>query len=249
MPPVMSSIGDAGKARRAQHVGEWLRLGKAADRFHQIAIGFGVAGDDAAELRNDIERIGVVERIEAGNIHGGEFKAEKPSADLEHAERFGQRPIDARHVADAEGDGRGVEAAVLERQRLGIGFGERHGVGVGTRGGALAPDGEHVRIDVADGGAGILAAGFDHPQRHVTGAAGDVKERKWPAFGRIHRRHQRILPGPVQPERHQVVHQVVAVRHAVKYVVDQRLLVGKRHLAQAEMGGFCHRFFFLSAKP
>ena len=49
------------------------------------------------------------------------------------------------------------------------------------------------------------------------------------------RRHQDIFPGPVQPARHQVVHQVVAVCHAVKDVVDQRLLVGERHLAEAEI--------------
>jgi hypothetical protein len=57
---------------------------------------------------------------------------------------------------------------------------------------------------------------------------------------RIDRGDQRVLPGAMQPERHQVVHQVVAPRHAAKYVVDQRLLVAKRHLPGAEVSGVCH---------
>ena len=99
-------------------------LRKAADRFHQIAIRFGIAGDHAAERGDDVERVEVIEPVETGNIDGGELEAEEFSADLEHAKRLGERRIDARHVADAERDGRGIEGAVGERQRLGIGFDE-----------------------------------------------------------------------------------------------------------------------------
>ena len=56
-------------------------LREAADRFDQIAIGLGVAGHRAAERRDDVERIEVVERVEAGNVDGGEFEAEKAAAD------------------------------------------------------------------------------------------------------------------------------------------------------------------------
>ena len=83
------------------------------------------------------------------------------------------------------------------------------------------------------------AAALDHAQRDVAGAAGDVEQRKRPVLRRIDRGDQRVLPGPMQPERHQIVHQVVAARDAVEHVVDQRLLVLKRHLPGAEMGGFC----------
>ena len=47
--------------------------------------------------------------------------------------------------------------------------------------------------------------------------------------GGLSGRDQRVLPGAVQPARHQVVHQVVAARDAVEHVVDQRLLVVERH--------------------
>jgi len=40
----------------------------------------------------------------------------------------------------------------------------------------------------------------------------------------------------MQTGRHQVVHQVVAARHAGEDLVDARLLVGKRHFLEAEMG-------------
>ena len=79
----------------------------------------------------------------------------------------------------------------------------------------------------------------DHAERDVAGAAGDVEQRetaRLAALRRIDRRDQRVLPGAMQPARHQVVHQVVAPRHAVEHVVDQRLLVAERHLPEAEMG-------------
>jgi hypothetical protein len=48
----------------------------------------------------------------------------------------------------------------------------------------------------------------------------DIEYRKRRLPRRIDRRHERVLPGSVQPERHQVVHQIVAARDAVKNVVN-----------------------------
>ena len=47
---------------------------------------------------------------------------------------------------------------------------------------------------------------------------------------------ENILPHPVQSERHQVVHHVVAIGDRVKHLVDQPLLGVERHAALAEMG-------------
>ena len=41
---------------------------KAANRFHQIAIGLGVAGDRAPERRDHVERVEIVEPVEPGHI-------------------------------------------------------------------------------------------------------------------------------------------------------------------------------------
>ena len=92
-----------------------------------------------------------------------------------------------------------------------------------------------------------VVAGVHHPEGDVAGAAGDVEQRERPVaclrrpdgFWRI-RRHQHVLPGAVQAGRHQVVHQVVAARDRMEHVVDQRLLVAKRHVAVAEMGVLGH---------
>ena len=51
---------------------------------------------------------------------------------------------------------------------------------------------------------------------------------------RLERGDQRILPGAVQPARHEVVHQIVALRHLAKHIVDQRLLLAERHPLEAE---------------
>jgi hypothetical protein len=64
---------------------------------------------------------------------------------------FGKRHLDARHVADAERDRDRVEAFVRERQRLGVGVDEGHGVIEPTLAARLASDGEHIGIDVGDG--------------------------------------------------------------------------------------------------
>ena len=48
--------------------------------------------------------------------------------------------------------------------------------------GALAADGEHVLVDVADGGAGAGSAGFDDAEGDVAGAAGKIEQRKRRSF-------------------------------------------------------------------
>ena len=107
-------------------VGKGLRPRKAADRFDEVAVGVAIARHRAAQRRDDVEGIEVVERIEAGHVDGREFEAEKSPAGPQHAIELAQRDFDPRHVADAEGDGAGVEAAVRKRQRFGIAGGERH---------------------------------------------------------------------------------------------------------------------------
>ena len=245
MPPVIGRNDDARKMRLAHHGGERLRLREAADRFDQIAIGLGIAGDRAAERGNDVERIEVVEPVEARHVDGRKFKADEAAADFQHAIRLRKRALDARHVADAECDGHGIEASIGERQRLRIALRESNDIVESALDGALAPDGEHLRIDIAHRRARACAARFDHAQRDVAGAARDIEQRERPlGFRRIDQRDQRVLPGPVQAGRHQVVHQVVAARHAVEHVVHQRLLVFERHLTRTEMRFAWHRYSF-----
>ena len=101
-------------------------------------------------------------------------------AELQHAMCLGERRLDARHVADAEGDRHGVEAAIRQRQRFGVAFDECHDIVEPALGGARAADLEHVAVDVGDGDARAGVAGLGDAEGDVAGAAGDVEQREWP---------------------------------------------------------------------
>ena len=107
-----------------------------------------------------------------------------------------------------------------------------------TRQRAVAADLEHIGIDVADGGVEAQACRLGCTEGDVPGTAGDVEQGEGRiVFRRVQRIDHDVLPDPVQARRHQIVHQVVTGRHAVKYVVHQRLLVPQRHVPEAKMGG------------
>ena len=177
-PAVMVRERDAAEARRLDHLGEDRRLGKLADRFDQILVGLAVAGDRFADARDHIVGINVVERAQARQIDGGKLQAEKTPAELEHAMGFAERSLDARHVADAEGDGDAIEAPVGIGQLLGIALREADRLVEPAFARAFAADGEHVFIDVADGDTRAGAAGLHHAEGHVAGAAGEIEQRE-----------------------------------------------------------------------
>jgi hypothetical protein len=138
--------------------------------------------------------------------------------------------------ADAERHRVAVEAAVLEGQRLGVRLDEGDAPAIAVPG-ALAPDLQHSAVDVEhrdlDGGP----AAVEHPEGDVAGAARDIEVAEGPRLrGRQHG-HQRLLPGAVQPGRHEVVHEVVAARDGAEHLVDPPLLVAQRHAVEAEMRG------------
>lgn len=49
--------------------------------------------------------------------------------------------------------------------------------------------------------------------------------------------HKVVLPHPVQARAHEVVHEIVLRRHAVKHALDQLLLLIDRHITEPEMCG------------
>jgi len=163
------------RSRRTNHVGEYGRLGKFADGFHEIPIGLSVARHHAAEWRDHIEGEQVVEPVEPRHLDGREFQAEKTPSRPQHTKRLLQREIDSRHVADAKGDGVAVEVPVGKGQRFRIAFDKADAVVelLGDR--AFAPDMEHVLIDVADGCLKSGARGFRRAKGDVAGAAGHIE--------------------------------------------------------------------------
>src|SRR3974390_3570689 len=151
---------DAGGHRRERHpaeacsldnLGEGSRLGKPPNRLDEVLIGLRVASGYLPEARDQLERIEVVKCINARYVDGGEFQAEEAAAELERAMGFGERPLDARHVADAEGDGDTIEAPISVGQLFGISLLEVHHGFIATGDGAVAADVEHGGVDVAEG--------------------------------------------------------------------------------------------------
>src|SRR6184192_2270251 len=72
----------------------------------------------------------------------------------------------------------------------------------------------------------------------VAGGTGDVEQRKRGiAARRIERVDHDLFPEPMQARRHQIVHQVVTRRNAVKHIIHQRLLVAQGYVPEAEMRG------------
>src|SRR5690348_8580353 len=164
--------GGAAEAGRFHHARKRLRLGKFADRLDQILIGLAVAGDRFADARDHLKRIKLVERVEAGHVDRGKFQAKETSADLEHAESLAQRGIDAWHVADTEGDGHAIEAAVGIGKLFGIAPLEGDAIVEPALERAFGADAQHLGIDVADGDAGAGAARCGDAEGDVAGAAG-----------------------------------------------------------------------------
>ena len=68
---------DATKAGSLDHLREGFRFGKFANRFDEILIGLAVAGHRLADTRDHLERIELVERVEAGHVDRGKFQAQE----------------------------------------------------------------------------------------------------------------------------------------------------------------------------
>src|SRR5690606_15350591 len=73
------------EAGSANHLGKARLVGKLADRFNQIAVGFTVARHNCADLRDGMERPDVIEPVKARHLHGRKFEAHEPPTTAQHA--------------------------------------------------------------------------------------------------------------------------------------------------------------------
>ena len=165
----------------------------------------------------------------------------KRPARLQHAVRLGERPVHPGDVADAEGDGRRVEAVVGEGQRFGVAASPVEAGEEAAVDGAVAADLEHRRIGVAhrDPPRGQVRprrprpAPLERAERDIAGAARDVEQILSGAQGQP--LDQPRFPEPVNAPRHEVVHQVVALRNAIEDVAHEVVLALERDVAKAEV--------------
>src|SRR5262249_20986991 len=162
---------------RRDHFRKGLGFRKAPDRFDQISVRLGIARDRPAERRDDVERIEIVDRIESGHIDAGKLEAEEAAGRPQHPKELRERDIDPRHIAHAECNGAGIEVAARERQAFGIARHEAHAAVEPALRGALASNGEHFLVDIADRNLGTAAPRLRDAERDIASAAGHVQCR------------------------------------------------------------------------
>ena len=97
---------------------------------------------------------------------------------------------------------------------------------------------EHRAVDIGEDHLAGLADALGEGARQVAAAAGDVEHPA--AFPDAALFDGEVLPQPVQPGRHQIVHQVVALRHGMKHFRDLFRFLRFLDGLETEMGGFFH---------
>lgn len=93
---------------------------------------------------------------------------------------------------------------------------------------------EHGGVDVAQDDPAVAAHLRQEGAGQIPGAAGQIQH----LLARPHagQRDGETFPDPVQPHRHQIVHEVVAAGHRIEYAAHPLLLVLAAHALEAEIG-------------
>src|SRR5256884_7238474 len=216
---------DLGQPCPLEHRRERRLGGVPADRLGQVTVGGGISHDAFSQPGQHLERvqvIGLLERLPDLR----KFEHQQPPAWFQAEHHYSERGVLARHVAQAEADSDAVEIACCEWQPLGValhGRGESAGIEQ-----AVSSPLQHAAVDVGQPdlaawrhashqGPGRVAASA----RHVEHALAGPRARKLDG---------KRLPHAVQAERHQVVHQVIALGNAVEYFTHPCCLFGLGYL-------------------
>src|SRR3984957_4120921 len=105
------------------HQGEaFLRVGMFADGFGKIAVAAGIRGDQAAEQRQHVEGIRVIQGLQGSQGRMGKFENEELPSGLQGAHHGRKRGRLVGDVAQTEADGDAIEVTGGKRQPLGIGL-------------------------------------------------------------------------------------------------------------------------------
>ena len=105
---------------------------------------------------------------------------------------------------------------------------------------ARRPALEHLAVDIGRPDFAFAADARGQGERKIATAGGDVENPLAPL--RPCHRNGKGLPVAVQAERHEVVHQVVALGDAVEDLADTRRLVGLVHFGKTEIDFLCHAY-------
>src|SRR6266403_2732724 len=100
---------------------------ETGNRFGQVRVGGGVAGNEAADFRQNFAEVPAVEIPQQSIEWFGEFEDGDGAARLQDALNFAQAGFVIGEIAEAKGRGDEVEGGIGERQAHGVGFEKRNG--------------------------------------------------------------------------------------------------------------------------
>ena len=178
----------------------------------RYSIAVGVAREDAAEAREDLEGPRLIQGYEGRDFQPGEFKAQEAAARPQNTSSLRSRPNPCpcncaarrpwkRHPHFPTGSGKASASATRNVRSPTIAALDRA---------VRVPTSSIAWIDVRqDGGAAPLR---EPAEADVACAAREIEQAA--ARPRVEQRREDLLPYPMDAERHEVVHEVVAGCHA-----------------------------------
>lgn len=212
------------EAGLTHQVAERLAVGKGLDGFVEIAVGEAVAGDQPADTREDLAEVEQIKRAHQCIAGQGEFQDDRLPAALEHPLHLAEGAGNVGNIADAEGDGHGIEPIRRERYLGGV---------TGLQGDGLiqtallqlgAAELEHLLRHIDTDAAFYPLAVLEDRDQQIAGAGGQVKDMLLVPCREI-LRHP-VPPAHILPEGQQAVEQVVTVGNPVKHFPYFRAGVG-----------------------
>ncbi len=153
------------------------------------------------------------------------------STRFERPVHFGKDIGPARDIAQTERDRAGFEASASDRKGGRIAANARRPGGISAVQRPVDAGAQHFPVYIADDGA--AAAAFQETFGNIAGAARDIQQHH--TRSRIQAILQGGFPQPVQPARHQIVHQVIAPGDGVEDAPDQARMFRDIDPAEAEI--------------
>ena len=218
---LMTHLDEPGLAHdRSQLLGCLEPLG----RRREVGVGCALPGDQPPEQRDDPPQIQAHDRPQRRGRRRRGVEADDAPPGPHDAHLLAESPRAVGDVAQQVAGGHGVETGVGKRQR------QRVGGAPGDPVAARPPP--STRIISSEKSAAVIRAPLQ-PQRLERNVARAARQIEEPSARRERRReHHGAPPGPVAPERHQGVHELIAAGDAVEHrphLSRRTALSGCRH--------------------
>ena len=182
---------------------EIVAFGEVGDAVGEVGVGFAVAGDAAAEPRDNMLCVEVIEGAEEWTVGGGQFENDHAASWFKYAQHLAETFFQIHKVADTKGTGDGVESLILERKVFCIG---NH---VCSCRGFLSGYSQHLIRQINSCNRTTLFLQFNN---HIASATGHVQYRA------IQSSHSMPPPAAVEAEGHDAVQPVIVVSYLIEVV-------------------------------